>query len=661
MYDCSICHDLQPNLDSKGFANSIAVEYTKLQASTCSGCRVIFDGINAFYPNSEKELESNRLRLRPLEYNAGGPLNVVVLGKPSLEFYTQPDSPTAWPTLGAGRHISPSSNSESCLSLARSWLDNCSASHQPICTTTRSHTAPAPTRVLNIGNSSSEPFLETFAESTARSSIRYAALSHCWGGTDTICTLRSNLSQHQSRIHLSTLPKTFADAVVLCRRLDIPYLWIDSLCIVQDDADDWAREAARMAEVYSNAFVTIAADAAANSHMGFLGENNRHGCNKVVPVPCRDRNGGEATVFVRRAGLASTPSHSVHDRAGLSRSRLSTRGWVFQERMLSPRTLYFTAAEMGWSCRTEVACECRVNGRAQKKSQTVSDNESDRAWGTEWWRIVSSFSSLDLTFSEDRLPAISGLAAEMLQKLGPSADEYWCGIWKKSLPLDLVWWVDSVAMTSSSKSKRHEKSPYYAPTWSWASVTGPISSFCLLIPGSDLPRWTLDLKIIEGHCDPVGPNPFGPARPGACLKVSAPLVPVCVFNSQMMRRHSLKHPERTSELFAVSLTSHGQQQLPGTSDERSSNAVQGETKALVESIAPDVLSDTSKDSELLTQQCYLIIVVHSESVGETHCLLLRQTSHERSIYERIGHVVIGQISTFEEWESRASRQIITIV
>ncbi|KAF2844737.1 heterokaryon incompatibility, partial [Plenodomus tracheiphilus IPT5] len=150
----------------------------------------------------------------------------------------------------------------------------------------------------------------------------YITLSHCWGNlSDTqkksFCTSQENLSSRCSGFHVSELPKTFQDAVKVTRALGLSYLWIDSLCIVQsgDNGADWKRESVQMKDIYSQAYMTIAATAAADSLSGFL-----------------DRHYQPEYIFVR------------------DKAPLNQRGWVTQEMVLSRRTVYFSPNQMYWTC-----------------------------------------------------------------------------------------------------------------------------------------------------------------------------------------------------------------------------------------------------------------------------------------------------------------------
>lgn len=102
----------------------------------------------------------------------------------------------------------------------------------------------------------------------------YICLSHCWGDFQPIRTTTTNIEDHKKSIPWQFLPQTFQDAIDLTRFLSIRYLWIDSLCIIQDDRDDWAKESAAMASVYGNSYLTISATAAANCSKGLYASSD---------------------------------------------------------------------------------------------------------------------------------------------------------------------------------------------------------------------------------------------------------------------------------------------------------------------------------------------------------------------------------------------------
>jgi hypothetical protein len=178
---------------------------------------------------------------------------------------------------------------------------------------------------------------------------QYVALSHCWGQLPTeeqkmFCTTQDNIGLRLQGFSVSELPQTFRDAVTVTRELGILYLWIDSLCIIQDgdNREDWNRESRRMESVFSQAYCTIAATAAADSNSGFL---KREICIDSVYV--QDTSGNEFYV-----------SSDIDDfDVDVGKAKLNTRAWVMQEAVLSRRTIHFSANQMYWECGKGIYCE----------------------------------------------------------------------------------------------------------------------------------------------------------------------------------------------------------------------------------------------------------------------------------------------------------------
>ncbi|KAJ0421268.1 heterokaryon incompatibility protein-domain-containing protein [Aspergillus carlsbadensis] len=126
-----------------------------------------------------------------------------------------------------------------------------------------------PTRLIDVGHNQRDPRLilsknnPTCITGHSSRDARYAALSYCWGSPaearSQLKTTQDTLNAHLNKIALPSLPQTVWDAVMVCRELEIQFLWVDALCIIQGDAEDWERESMEMANVYSNAFITIGA------------------------------------------------------------------------------------------------------------------------------------------------------------------------------------------------------------------------------------------------------------------------------------------------------------------------------------------------------------------------------------------------------------------
>ena len=178
---------------------------------------------------------------------------------------------------------------------------------------------------------------------TDESGGKYIALSHCWGDLliedkKRFCTSRENIDHRQVGFSISDLPKTFQDAVKVTRELRVLHLWIDSLCIIQfgDNGEDWKRESERMESVFSSAYCTIAAASAVDSNAGFLGRN-----------VSKDSVYVHGSSLGRRFYVCTDVDDFDND---VEKARLNTRSWVLQERVLSRRTIFFSANQMYFEC-----------------------------------------------------------------------------------------------------------------------------------------------------------------------------------------------------------------------------------------------------------------------------------------------------------------------
>jgi hypothetical protein len=175
----------------------------------------------------------------------------------------------------------------------------------------------------------------------------YVALSHCWGELSNeenqrYCTTEKNIDRRGEGFKIDELPKTFQHAVEAARGLRVQYLWIDSLCIIQGDAGDWDQESKRMEGVYASAYCTLAATSAVNSKSGFL-ERSVH--SEYVHV--QDNLG-------QRFYACPDTEDFNND---VEKAELNTRAWVMQERLLSCRTIHFSAKQTYWECGEGVYCE----------------------------------------------------------------------------------------------------------------------------------------------------------------------------------------------------------------------------------------------------------------------------------------------------------------
>jgi len=173
--------------------------------------------------------------------------------------------------FGSGAIRSPRITVQDVVDWASLQIETCKSTHK-LCASSRAAIKILPTRVLDLSTiQTSEVARATIRLlETGGSEGQYMALSHCWGGDVSFKTTRSSLAQMKSGFSVNELPQTFQEAIAITRGLGVNYLWIDALCIIQDDNHDWEIEAANMASVYSGSFLTLAATRANNGAEGIL-------------------------------------------------------------------------------------------------------------------------------------------------------------------------------------------------------------------------------------------------------------------------------------------------------------------------------------------------------------------------------------------------------
>lgn len=376
-------------------------------------------------------------------------------------------------SLQAPVSTSIAGNTASSASLAHALrrIANCERDHDSC----KSVGNTLPDRVLDLDmlGSSDIVLVETKNEEE-----EYVTLSHCWGKIQQFTTTRDTLDARKTCIAWTDLPKTFQEAVTFTRRLGLRYLWIDSLCIIQQDVEDWEKQGAKMASIYEHSYITLAATSGRSSHDGCFFTASPEYRAREIKLP--DESGVEHRMFVRRHlphWLLPNPAHSLKSYA--QHFPLLERAWVYQERLLSRRVIHFGPHELIFECNTSSACECSFMNNAPANLQLkprhasilsleppsgFAINDVDmRAY--QWRKLVEEYSALNLTYESDRLPAIAGLAS---QRDRLQHDGYFAGLWQASTTHDLLWQV-----RGTPAPKPTQKSPI--ASWSWASVGRPIS------------------------------------------------------------------------------------------------------------------------------------------------------------------------------------------
>jgi hypothetical protein len=419
---------------------------------------------------------------------------------------------SSWPIVGVGREVGPRRNSYA--AVVAEWLSICRDNH-PVCP--RNGDVPLPTRVLDVSRAGVDQIRLRKVSGQGGS---YLALSHCWGGKIAMQTTRENLNARKEGIRFGELPETFQDAVTVTRGLGLKYLWIDALCIIQDDQDDWGKESGNMAAIYQNAYVVLGADMSADSHGGFLDVEMAGYHGKGVPIAVVGSE--DTTIYARPHESHGNPCPLFNNGPG---EPLSSRAWTLQEQLLASRMVHFAKNEMIWECKSALFCECmELDDGSSDENQRISYYDSLASSSADkfktWYRVVNAIGARNITKPGDVLPALSGLARQFQDS---GAGPYLAGLWLDDLPQGLLW----IARVKGSRA-----SPYRAPSWSWASIQDEIGKYEFM--GGELESEAklrpVYAKILEAACTPGGKDPLGAVASGY-LKVSAPVMEMVHRNS----------------------------------------------------------------------------------------------------------------------------------
>ena len=319
--------------------------------------------------------------------------------------------------------------------------------------------------------------LQSRTHELARETV-YMTLSHRWGQAEFLSLADSTRHALEAGvIPLLRLPKTFADAISVTRRLNVRYLWIDSLCIQQDSLDDWRKESIKMRSVYSNAYCNIAAVDALDANSGLFFDRD------MASISCAHENRSNKVKYI-----IFNADFWVDN---VERGPLASRAWVLQERMLAKRTLHFGKEQVFWECAQLTASETcpeellstvfdirrptiKVGNPlfSTTASETYMGNPRQHKLALDnlmafWRRIVNQYARCELTKVNDKLVAIAGIASQLEPKMKVA---YHAGLWSYNMVSELMWSVSGCKKANGEASVRPPGRR--APTWSWASIDG---------------------------------------------------------------------------------------------------------------------------------------------------------------------------------------------
>lgn len=422
---------------------------------------------------------------------------------PHYSFLVTIANKTAFPPL-TGDNASfqpnlPIEGQEKMWLMVSKWLETCSSHKQ--CQNLISQSL-IPKRLIYLCSDSQKLQLRVSEDIPSRS--RYATLSHCWGTLIFETLKMDNLEQLKLEIPQKSLSKSFQDAITVTRKLGLEYIWIDSLCIVQDSVDDWQEQSALMGSIYSASSCNISATDANDGSEGLFLQRS-----SFSPLLVE-------TTFNGLKGTFNVHQNYLWDRR-IPNSVLCKRGWVYQERALSARNLHFCKDQVIWEC-CEMSRSEEFPSGFDRDSWASPDSEfkqrfnkifrqglvDDGEWRclTLWSDFITQYSQTTLTYPTDRLIAMAGVARLIHHQRHDTLGRYVAGLWETRLPLQLMWSGDPV------------EEPYVAPSWSWARCRGPVQMNVPATNREDI----CNVKVLDFHTELASSNEFGQVTSGyLCL------------------------------------------------------------------------------------------------------------------------------------------------
>ncbi|KAH8680344.1 heterokaryon incompatibility protein-domain-containing protein [Ilyonectria robusta] len=328
-----------------------------------------------------------------------------------------------------------------------------------------------PDRVIEILDSpSSDSIMLRLRSTHGKQAGYYIALSHRWGGDLTLKTTRDTLADRLKGFSLDDLPRTFQDVVLVAKAMDIQYVWIDSLCIVQDHREEWLEQSAKMGSIYLDSTVTVAAHSAGQCNEGFLWRSQVPSTLRIAP-----QKGGPEF-------LVSLPDIDPGQlRARFINSEISRRAWILQELTLSRRILHFVEGHLFWECEHQSPLPHDL-GRETTADMFRNAHNLPNVL-TMWLKLVSQYTEYQMTQNGDKLVALAGILDVSMKRIKePERMNYHCGVFQQDLERSLLW----------HKAGDLTIYPKRAPSWSWASTDGKLHFLHLEL--REVPRTLMNVK-----------------------------------------------------------------------------------------------------------------------------------------------------------------------
>ena len=437
-----------------------------------------------------------------------------------FQAFAQPEDPSS--STVSNRPIARYPGSSTNLGRICSWLNDCQEHHN-----CKTMLGVMPTRLIEI-TGTSETISLRLRPTEELGRVPFAALSYCWGGEQPMKCLSSNILSYGTAIPFEKQLPTIKDAAKVCQRIGLQYLWIDALCIIQDDSNDKSVEIAKMTSIYGSAAVTIAAARSSSATEGFLGERfpgPREGA--IVSYRCIDGELGSITLVKLDDDGDGDWFEPVEP--------IDQRGWTLQERLLSSRIIEFGSRQTRWICPETRSSGFSLEGFtdvwrrdvnfSRKRKTEALDLENIRTTKStidfygrprnsqfkeylnamdHWKKICETHTERALTLSSDRALAISGIA-QIFAEL--SGDQYIAGLWKSCFHSGLLWKVEQSTLDPKNIP---QPTTYQGPSWSWLSVNGPVNFGQVCRPSECV------AEILSCETEPAnGTAPYGLIREGS--------------------------------------------------------------------------------------------------------------------------------------------------
>ncbi|RGP77710.1 het domain-containing [Fusarium longipes] len=362
--------------------------------------------------------------------------------------------------------------SEPHLRLVNLWRQECS-SHS-LCNK-RSLKSVLPSRVVQILPSSGKlPEASVIETRNIAGEHEYVCLSYCWGKSVQKTMTTCNIFPRP--LVLEELPKTIADTVLLCHALGYKYLWVDSLCIIQGNSGDWHKESSVMCDIYGGSALTISTPICDDSAQSFLEkrQNTRYFSGPRLRLKSPGQSSSTPRSMLLPLKSDASPSKTWNSRLDWSKAyhylhedvkpdAWTQWAWTYQEWLLSPRVLHIDEMTQ-WDC-----FERYGNEMTRRKTEPAIKRRNQVLLGDRlsWSKTIEQFSAKKITYENDRLPALAGIARLYQQKTGRT---YIAGLWAEDGPEAFAW---------RKKCRRSKRSPGFLqgfiPSWSWASTEAEVA------------------------------------------------------------------------------------------------------------------------------------------------------------------------------------------